>query len=306
MTDSGLTVLSDILGWVYFACWSISFYPQVYLNWKRKSVVGYSFDYVAYNISGYLFYSIYTVTNFLQQRRLGLTEAVEPNDVAFALHGVLLMIILIGQCFIYEREEQRVHPAHGVAVACMWLGAILNCFLAFAAVIPWYTHNPIGSSSKDTPPYSVLEYCGYCKVFVSFIKNCPQAYLNYKAKSTAGWSTVNVGLDVTGGLLSFAQQAINAYNQNDWSVMTGNIPKFMLAVESVMFDLLYLTQRFCLYPPGSTDTDAAHLLDSPSVDHMGNRRNKGAAVAVRSDDDRAVHLHTNNNNRHHDRINDVF
>jgi hypothetical protein len=27
---------------------------------------------------------------------------------------------------------------------------------SFAAVIPWYTHNPIGSSSKDTPPYSVL------------------------------------------------------------------------------------------------------------------------------------------------------
>jgi hypothetical protein len=41
------------------------------------------------------------------------------------------MIILIGQCLVYEREEQRVHPAHGVAVACMWLGAILNCFLAY-------------------------------------------------------------------------------------------------------------------------------------------------------------------------------
>jgi hypothetical protein len=38
--------------------------------------------------------------------------------------------------------------------------------------------------------------------------------LNYKAKSTAGWSTVNVNLDITGGTLSFAQQAINAYNSD--------------------------------------------------------------------------------------------
>lgn len=102
---------------------------------SSDSVVGYSFDYVAYNISGYLFYSIYTVTSYIQQDRLGLTRAVEPNDVAFALHGVALMIILIFQCLIYEREEQRVHPAHGVAVACMWIGAILNCFLAYVPLL---------------------------------------------------------------------------------------------------------------------------------------------------------------------------
>jgi len=246
--SDGLETLSSLLGWVYFSCWSISFYPQVYLNWKRKSVVGYSFDYVAYNISGYLFYSTYTIVSFIQQHRLGLTEAVAPNDVAFAVHGVILMLILIGQCCIYERQEQKVHPAHGFAVACMWFGAIINCFLAFSDVIPFYTHNPPGVS-HSTPAYSVLEYCGYCKVFVSFIKNCPQAYLNYKTRSTAGWSTVNVNLDITGGLLSFAQQGIDAYNQGDASVLTGNIPKMMLAVESILFDILYLIQRFLLYPP---------------------------------------------------------
>jgi hypothetical protein len=89
--------------------------------------------------------------------------------------------------------------------------------------------------------------------------------------------------------------------------MTGNIPKFMLALESVLFDLLYLTQRFCLYPPSSNELDGAHLLDSPSVDHMGKRHsNKGAAVATRSDDDHRGALHIHPNRQQHDRINDVF
>lgn len=26
----------DIVGWAYFFAWSISFYPQIFLNFKRK------------------------------------------------------------------------------------------------------------------------------------------------------------------------------------------------------------------------------------------------------------------------------
>jgi cystinosin len=51
-------IISAVLGWTYFLAWSISFYPQVILNWRRKSVVGLSFDYNAYNVIGYLCYSV--------------------------------------------------------------------------------------------------------------------------------------------------------------------------------------------------------------------------------------------------------
>jgi hypothetical protein len=87
--------------------------------------------------------------------------------------------------------------------------------------------------------------------------------------------------------------------------MTGNIPKFMLAVESIAFDLLYLFQRFCLYPPTNNDIDH-HLLDSPT---------STTAIARRSDDDRApLHISGQMNSQYnhrqhghgHDRINDVF
>ena len=41
--------VSTIVGWTYFAAWSLSFWPQVYLNWKRQSVVGLSLDFVLFN-----------------------------------------------------------------------------------------------------------------------------------------------------------------------------------------------------------------------------------------------------------------
>lgn len=31
-----LIILSDIVGWMYFAAWSVSFYPQIYENWQRQ------------------------------------------------------------------------------------------------------------------------------------------------------------------------------------------------------------------------------------------------------------------------------
>ena len=51
-----MEVLSDIVGWVYFLAWGLSQYPQIYVNWKRKSVVGQSFDRLALNIVGYSVY----------------------------------------------------------------------------------------------------------------------------------------------------------------------------------------------------------------------------------------------------------
>lgn len=37
--------VSTALGWLYFAAWSISFYPQIVLNFQRKSVSGLSLEF---------------------------------------------------------------------------------------------------------------------------------------------------------------------------------------------------------------------------------------------------------------------
>ena len=56
-----LDLLSQIIGWIYFLSWSLSFYQQVFKNWKRKSVVGLDFDFVALNILGFGLYSFFNV-----------------------------------------------------------------------------------------------------------------------------------------------------------------------------------------------------------------------------------------------------
>lgn len=51
--------ISSIIGWIYFFAWSISFYPQLWSNYKRQSVVGLNFDYLSLNILGFILYSLF-------------------------------------------------------------------------------------------------------------------------------------------------------------------------------------------------------------------------------------------------------
>lgn len=56
-----LISVSSVIGWCYFAAWSISFYPQIYTNFRRKSVVGLNFDYLSLNIVGFVMYAIFNI-----------------------------------------------------------------------------------------------------------------------------------------------------------------------------------------------------------------------------------------------------
>ncbi len=59
-----LIVLSEVVGWIYFVAWSVSFYPQIYINFKRKSVIGLNFDFLALNIVGFLMYFMFNAGLF--------------------------------------------------------------------------------------------------------------------------------------------------------------------------------------------------------------------------------------------------
>ena len=62
--SDNLILLSDIIGWIYFSSWSLSFYPQIYQNWKSQSVIGLNFDFLALNFIGYICYSAYNIGLF--------------------------------------------------------------------------------------------------------------------------------------------------------------------------------------------------------------------------------------------------
>lgn len=105
-----LIQISSIIGWLYFIAWSISFYPQIYTNFRRKSVIGLNFDFLALNILGFVLYSVFNVglyfspviqSEYSRRYPRGLNP-VQLNDVFFAGHAAFATLITIIQCFLYD------------------------------------------------------------------------------------------------------------------------------------------------------------------------------------------------------------
>ncbi|KAL5017208.1 hypothetical protein ScPMuIL_006797 [Solemya velum] len=238
--SSALDIFNVVIGWIYFVAWSVSFYPQVYINWKRKSVIGLNFDFLAYNLTGFLAYGFFNIGMFwiadvknayMSEHPRGINP-VQLNDVIFTLHAVFITVVTILQCLIYERGGQKMSKISSVLVAAAWLFAFIALFVAVGKKITWLTY---------------LYYFSYIKLGVTLIKYVPQAYMNYKRKSTEGWSIGNVLLDFTGGSLSLVQMFLLSYNSDDWSSIFGDPTKFGLGFFSILFDVLFIVQHYVLY-----------------------------------------------------------
>ena len=106
----------------------------------------------------------------------------------------------------------------------------------------------------------------YIKVVITVVKYVPQAWLNYKRKSTTGWDIRQILLDLTGGVLS-AQLVLDSSFEADWSGVTGNPIKFLLGNVTVVFDVLFVYQHYVLYKsrtePEEDDDNKAPDVRSP-------------------------------------------
>ncbi|XP_034767634.2 cystinosin-like [Acipenser ruthenus] len=238
--SSAVEIVNQVIGWIYFLAWSISFYPQVVENWRRKSVIGLNFDFLALNLTGFIAYSVFNVgmfwvpyvkEEFLKRSPNGVNP-VEANDVFFSLHAVALTVVVICQCCLYERGEQRVSKVAIGLLVIAWAFAFFTLFVAVAGTITWLEY---------------LYYFSYIKLGVTLVKYIPQAYMNYRRKSTVGWSIGNVLLDFTGGSFSLIQMFLQSFNNDQWMLIFGDPTKFGLGVFSILFDVLFITQHYCLY-----------------------------------------------------------
>lgn len=59
----------------------------------------------------------------------------------------------------------------------------------------------------------------YVKLAVTCSKYFPQAILNFRRKSTVGWSIGNILLDFTGGSMDILQMILQASNTSEWRNM---------------------------------------------------------------------------------------
>ncbi|XP_014093038.1 cystinosin homolog isoform X2 [Bactrocera oleae] len=230
---------SIVFGWIYFLAWSISFYPQIFINFKRKSVVGLNFDFLALNVVGFALYSVYNcglywVSSIQEEYASRHPRGINPvllNDVVFGLHAVFATVIAIIQCVLYERADQRISRIASCILGAIAIIVLVTLILAVTGVVYWL---------------DFLYYCSYIKLAM-IIKYVPQALMNYRRKSTTGWSIGNILLDLTGGLLSMLQMILNAYNYNDWVSIFGSVTKFGMGLFTVLFDILFILQHYVFY-----------------------------------------------------------
>uniref|UniRef100_A0A8C4QTW3 Cystinosin, lysosomal cystine transporter n=1 Tax=Eptatretus burgeri TaxID=7764 RepID=A0A8C4QTW3_EPTBU len=203
-----LHILEILFGWVYFLAWAVAAYPQLITNYRRKSVIGLSFDFLALNVMGFLAYSLYNVGMFwvpavqeeYHRRFPDAAKGVDLNDVLFSVNGFLCTLVSITQCIIYERGMQRVSMKTRTSIAATLLCAFIALFLTIDQKISWFDY---------------LTSFSLIKLGITLVKYIPQAHLNYTRKSTAGWSIGNVLLDSTGGVFSLMQMLLQAYNSGE-------------------------------------------------------------------------------------------
>ena len=232
--------LSTITGWIYFFAWSLSFYPQIYQNWQRKSVIGLNFDFLALNTIGYWCYTIYNFGMFsvrIIQEEYWLKEGtmvipVKLNDLAFSSHGIFACLITILQCLVFERGGQKISKTCWFISSGIGIYTISILLCKYLGTLLWL---------------DCLIYFSYVKIFVTVVKYIPQAHMNYQRKSTDGWNIVLVLLDLMGGVFSSTQMIIDGYNFNDWSSLSGNSTKFGIALVTYVFDFIFILQHYVLY-----------------------------------------------------------
>lgn len=245
--------ISAAIGYIYFMAWSISFYPQTFSNFKRQRTDGLSVDFCFLNVLGFGCYTAYngsffwskTIEEEYKRRYPGAEILVQSNDLAFAIHALLMSSITLFQIVYYDgiRSVKLKKPILSAVILIFGICGIYPILI----VVDSYRGKYDNDSMHTFNWLNYLYLLSYCKIFISLIKYIPQVILNYRRKSTVGWSIWNILLDFTGGVLSDLQLVLDCINLHDFRAITRNLAKFGLGWLSIIFDLIFLFQHYFLY-----------------------------------------------------------
>ena len=193
-------------------------YPQLITNFHARSVAGFSLDNILLNLLGFACYSAYNGALFFSHSARsayrgahgGVDSDVRSNDVFFAFHALFCTLLTALQAARYDRGGQRVSRA-----ATLGCGAAA---LALAIYGGLWLAGECRCVGLDLLRF--LNCLSYVKVCTTFVKYWPQIRLNAERKSTAGYNISNSITDLSGGVLSLSQQALDAWLFADITLVT--------------------------------------------------------------------------------------
>jgi cystinosin len=190
-----------------------------------------NFDFVGMNLTGFLLYSMYnTYGYFVNQESTG---RVDLNDIIFCYHALFATLLTVTQIMCFPFKNNKIHNPTLILLLFMWGTIIVYATLTLQLEV-----------ISPEPRLSVISFMGYYKLAISTLKYIPQFYWNYKRKSTKGWSIFNILMDLTGGLFSFLQMAVEALYGLHVEI---NVVKLVLGIMVVFYDIGFIIQHYCLY-----------------------------------------------------------
>jgi cystinosin len=166
-------------------------YDELILNFRRKSVVGLSVDFVVLNVLhflclsnckvlGFSFYSIYNILFFSSKEiheeyhrrhpRSSVGPLVQANDVFFAVHAAVISIFTLTQiyCWGYTRSPRQLPSpwTWGIVIGGSLAVAVLSCIVvaSHGEVIEWI---------------DVCYALSYIKLLCTFVKYVPQVIFSF-------------------------------------------------------------------------------------------------------------------------------
>ena len=238
-----MILISKIFGWLSFIVWSISFYPQVYTNYKHKTSEGVTLDMNIYYILGYVFYSTYLFTMYFNspismkyEELLNITTTeIDISDIFFVSHSFILSIVLTAQYFYYKQQFTKpLDCLNKIIIISISTGMALYLILTLCLpenIAKWV--------------YFIFT-CGMINNIITCIKYLPQVIYHYKNKSTGKWNIWNTHTDIAGAIFLIAQICSDAFASSDLSIIYSNLTKLNLTLITIVFDTIIYTQ-YCKY-----------------------------------------------------------
>ena len=114
-------------------------------------------------------------------------------------HSLALTIIMLIQTKIYKHST-RLARWTKILISSILTSLFLSFILYTLEFIKFH---------------QILLFLSFYKILLTSIKYTPQLLLNFKKKSTEGWSIANSLLDLAGGVFSILQSGVDAYLMGD-------------------------------------------------------------------------------------------
>lgn len=212
-----LGVRANIFRKIFYVGWSLRFYPQMLLNFQRKTTIGFSIDSAYFNFLGFFIFFLYCILSFNQTIILGQECAEDPKvtivDVYLSGHAFFASGALLGQMYFFDGYRYATHQGRNSISRKVHLMLSLYIFFNFMYLLMIYF------KQTQTPGIVVtvnqwLKSLVYACSFFLVIRYIPQVHRNYHRNQFEGISASAVAMELLGSLALVITIIYDGYQSN--------------------------------------------------------------------------------------------